>query len=129
MLPKVWNATGRLTTITVEGIANILDTLSSPAILITGDEHILAVNMYVQIISGYQVEEIIGLRLSAIFPNLIGRFDSLETINTLPDRSLNTILLTRGNERVPVIMQMRELAGQEVVKRQERSCHWYEQAG
>ena len=112
MLPKVWNATERTTTLSVVGIANILDILSLPAILITNNDQIVAVNMFVASISGYHDEETTRLNLSAIFPNLIGRFNSVETINSLPDRSLSTILLTKSNERVPITMHVYELAGQ-----------------
>ena len=113
MLPKAWSATGRLTTLSVNGIANILDNLSSPAIIITSDEHILAVNLFVPKISGYTNEEIFGLNLRTLFPNLIGRYNSVETIYNLPDRSLSTILLTQKHERVPITLHLHELAGVE----------------
>ena len=113
MLPKVWNATGRLTTLSVAGITNILDSLPSAAILISSDEHVLAVNILGSMIIGYTIEDVIGLKLSAIFPNLIGRFDSIVTINRLPDRSLSTVILTKSNERVPITMHLQELAGQD----------------
>ena len=113
MLPKVWTTTGRPTTLSVEGIANILENLSSPAILITGDGQILAANMFVSQISSYSNEEIIGRNLSVLFPNLIGRYDSVVTINNLPDRSLSTILLTLNHERIPITMHLNKLAGQD----------------
>ena len=107
MLPKAWTAAGRLTTLSVNGISNILDNLSSPAIIITSDEHILAANIFVPKISGYTTEEIFGLDLRILFPNLIGRY------NSVPDRSLSTILLTQRHERVPVTLHLHELTGVE----------------
>jgi PAS domain S-box-containing protein len=113
MLPKAWTAAGRLTTLSVNGISNILDNLSSPAIIITSDEHIIAANILVPKISGYTNEEIFGLDLRILFPNLIGRYNSVATIYNLPDRSLSTILLTQKHERVPVTLHLHELAGVE----------------
>jgi PAS domain S-box-containing protein len=113
MLPKVWNAPGRLTTLSVEGIANLLDCLSSPAILISDDGFIFIANLAASTISEYPYEDIIGLKLSTIFPNLVGGVDSVVTINDLPDQSLSTNLLTRNNARVPVLMRLHELAGQQ----------------
>jgi len=113
MLPKAWTATGRLTTLSVNGIANILDNLSSPAIIITSDEHILAANLFVPKISGYTNEEIYGVNLRTLFPNLIGRYNSVKIIYNLPDRSLSTILLTQKHERVPITLHLHELAGTE----------------
>ncbi len=113
MLPKVWTTTERLTTISVEGIADILENLSTPAILISSDEHILAANIFVSQHSGYSNEEIIGRNWSVLFPNLIGRYDSVATINNLPDRSLSTILLSLNHERIPITMRLTKLAGQD----------------
>jgi PAS domain S-box-containing protein len=113
MLSKAWSPTGRTTTFSVEGIANILDSLPSPAILITGDEKILTTNLFVPGISGYPNREMVGMNLRKLFPNLIGLYNSLETINNLPDRSLSTILLSRDHERIPITLRLHELAGQE----------------
>jgi PAS domain S-box-containing protein len=113
MFPKVWSTTQRRASLSIEGIGNILESLAFPAMLITNDEQILAVNQYASEISGYSAEEIIGLNLRAIFPNLIGRGDSVATICSLPDHSVSTTLVNRNYQRVPITLRLHELSGQE----------------
>jgi len=113
MLPKAWSTNQRRASLSIEGIGNILESLANPAMLITSDEQILAVNQYASEISGYSAEEIVGLNLRAIFPNLIGRGDSVVTIRSLPDHSLSTTLVNRNYQRVPITLRLHELSGQE----------------
>ena len=113
MLPKVRTATGRLTTLSVEGIANILECLDSPAFIIASNESFLALNSLALEVSGYKNEIIIGKSFRLFFPNIIGRYNSLFTISSLPDRTLSTILLTKNHDRIPVTLRLLELAGQE----------------
>ena len=103
----------RRANLSIDGIAGILEGLPVSAILISSDEYILAVNKLVSELSGYSQEEILGRKLREIFPNLIGRDNSVVTIQSLPGHSVTTILRTRDYDRIPITMQLKELKGNE----------------
>ena len=81
----------RRANLSIDGIAGILEGLPNSALLISSDEYILAVNELASEISGYAYEEILGRKLREIFPNLIGRGNSVVTIQSLPDHSVSTV--------------------------------------
>ncbi len=103
----------RRTNISIDGIGSILEGFPSPAILISSNEQILAINRSVLDISGYSREELLGRKLGDIFPNLIGRDNSVVTIQSLPENSVSTTLRNREYERIPITMQLQELSGNE----------------
>ena len=115
MLPKVWPATQRNATLSITGISGILDNLDQPALLINAEGQILVLNQSATALGGYTNEEICGSHLKALFPYLIGQEKSTELLSELPDHSLETILLTRKKDRLPVTMRCIEINNLDVL--------------
>ena len=115
MLPKVWPATQRNATLSITGISGILDNLDQPALLINAEGQILVLNQSATALGGYTNEEISGSHLKALFPYLIGQEKSTELLSELPDHSLETILLTRKKDRLPVTMRCIEINNLDVL--------------
>jgi len=111
MLPRVWPNTQRSTTISISGIENILDNLNLPALLIDGNEQILVVNNFATEAIGYTSDEIFKENLKVLFPNLIGQENSISALQDLPNRSLETILLTKEHQRLPVTLDCSNISG------------------
>lgn len=113
MRSRVRPAPQRKANLSIDGITSILEGLPLSAILISSNEQILTANALVSELSGYTFEEILGRKLRDIFPNLIGRGNSVVTIQSLPDHSVSTNLRTRDYERIPITMRLQELKGTE----------------
>ena len=115
MLPKVWPAAQRNPILSIAGIAGILNNLSSPALLINDDGQILAVNLFAAEMGGYSNDEIAGSHLKVLFPYLIGQKKSPRVLYELQDHSLETILLTRKKNRLPVSIRSVEISDLEAL--------------
>jgi PAS domain S-box-containing protein len=83
--------------------------------LINAEGQILVLNQSATALGGYTNEEICGSHLKALFPYLIGQEKSTELLSELPDHSLETILLTRKKDRLPVTMRCIEINNLDVL--------------
>lgn len=111
MLPTPNLPIGQIRTLLDQELSNqLLESFSTPAMLLMPGHRIFAANQAVIDFTGYERSQLLGQTMWLLFPYIVGGAEALLTLQQLPDESIETILHAAQGKQIPISLKIRTLA-------------------